>query len=262
MSPAPISKRPFEGHTPHEDNIVGWADLANATVAVPPNPMPKSCRRGLAVLVYLLSCGSARSLTTNFPLNLNAAARLLEVTLPSAKGTVRAAYRKKATIVHPDVNKHPNAAADFLRITAAYEVLLQFSFAAPPPRTAAPPRGAGTASTAAPPRHEDVFTRRVNAWREYWQVTLQATQLSVEAERKTAQQNVLAVELERLRSQLQAVQLQSHSKTVVDGCRARYAKVASEHADVACAVRTLRGRVVVMQKEAKRLEALAQEVAA
>ena len=93
-------------------------------------------------------------------------------------------------------------------------------------------------------------------------MTLQATQLSVEAERKTAQQNVLAVELERLRSQLQAVQLQSHSKTVVDGCRARYAKVASEHADVACAVRTLRGRVVVMQKEAKRLEALAQEVAA
>ena len=85
LSPAPISKRPFEGpHAPRRQHR-RVADLANATVAVPPNPMPKSCRRGLAVLVYLLSCGSARSLTTNFPLNLAPPPRLLEVTLPSPR---------------------------------------------------------------------------------------------------------------------------------------------------------------------------------
>merc|ERR1712185_828749 len=74
-----------------------------------------------------------------YPLNLATAAALLELRLPSPRSTVRAAYRKKATLAHPDVVASASAES-FLQLTAAYELLLQFGTCpTPPPPPPQPP---------------------------------------------------------------------------------------------------------------------------
>ena len=153
--------------------------------------------------ILTMMCLATPTLALQYPLSLAAAARLLEVRYPSPKSTVRAAYRKKAATNHPDVSLHANAAADFMRITAAYEYLLQFSItepavAAPPPQSAHSPAAeaqqassaheaeeayanARSASAAGATRNDPQrFERRVASWREYWQVTFQVVALTSE----------------------------------------------------------------------------------
>lgn len=210
----------------------------------------------LCFAVVRTSCAVAM-----YPLGLSAAAQLLEVTLPSAKSSVRAAYRKKAAVFHPDVSRGADARENFIRITAAYETLLQF---------AAPVRAPSAEHATAPHQppepaqqsETDLFAQRVAAWRSFWAVSLQATQLASEAERQAVQQSVLSTELARLR-ELLAVRLRQDGprSRAVDSCRARYAQCSSRHADVSCAVRTLRARVHTLQREATELQAAAQRVA-
>lgn len=206
------------------------------------------------------------------------------------------AYRQKAAIVHPDVSEHPDAAWHFLRITAAYEVLLQFANTAPASRVPAAraPEKQPDAAGAQPTDHEtsrsrdQIFAARVTAWREYWQVALQASQMVSELELQEGQLHALKLEMVRLREQLATLMGQSApsgGRTAVDSCRmavesrvrrpppacctlmgrvespvagAQYARCASQHADVTCAVGTMRARVRVLQAEATRLQACAQ----
>ena len=70
-------------------------------------------------LVWFASAAAA----AHYPLNLASAATLLEVSLPTAKPSLRAAYRAKASVCHPDAGV--TDAAQFLRVTAAYELLMQ-----------------------------------------------------------------------------------------------------------------------------------------
>ena len=217
------------------------------------------------LLCVLLVAARAALVASMYPLNLAAAAELLEVKLPSARATVRAAYRKKAAKAHPDVSHAADAAANFLRITTAYETLLQFSYVAPAPAkrpTAASPQPHATQHYSGHGEkgsdEAELFGRRVAAWREYWQATLLATQLASEAERKSAQEAVLAHELDEIREQLDKALLAPWLQSTIDDCRARYARASSEHADLSCAVQTLRGRARAQRAEAARLEEYAQ----
>ena len=49
---------------------------------------------------------------------------LLGIDSHADKNTIKKAYRKKAFEFHPDLNKSPQAAAIFIRITEAYEYLM------------------------------------------------------------------------------------------------------------------------------------------
>jgi hypothetical protein len=49
---------------------------------------------------------------------------LLGVTTHATEAEIRAAYRKKAKLYHPDVNKSPDAHSIFVLLTAAYETLI------------------------------------------------------------------------------------------------------------------------------------------
>ena len=105
--------------------------------------------------VALLLCGiSTAAALAPYPLGLHAAASLLEVTLPTPKATVKAAYRRKARISHPDVSKRADAASHFVQLTAAYETLLQFSVTMPataPPRANTRTETTTTTTSASPP---------------------------------------------------------------------------------------------------------------
>ena len=212
-------------------------------------------------LVGLLLCALAPSdgaFAPKYPIGLNAAAQLLEVALPSPKTVVKAAYRKKARTAHPDVSQAADATAYFLRITAAYETLLQFSVVAPRATPPPPSRPQNKPQDEPANKAEGDFQSRVATWRVFWQTSLQATQLATEAERKAVQQSVLKTELDALREELATLRAAGAAASAVDTCRARYAQCASNHADVSCAVKTLRARVSLLQKEAMRMQANAQ----
>src|SRR5690606_36282653 len=49
---------------------------------------------------------------------------LLGVPANATEAEIRTAYRKKAKLYHPDVNKSPDAHSLFLLVTAAYETLI------------------------------------------------------------------------------------------------------------------------------------------
>lgn len=63
---------------------------------------------------------------TAYNIGLQQAARLLDLSLPTTRPLVRAAYRRKAATTHPDVASEGSA---FLQITSAYELCLQFGCA-------------------------------------------------------------------------------------------------------------------------------------
>ncbi len=50
--------------------------------------------------------------------------RILEVKEGASPAEIKAAYRRKAKLLHPDKNKSPNAHADFVLLTEAYEYLM------------------------------------------------------------------------------------------------------------------------------------------
>ena len=232
--------------------------------------------------VALLLCGiSMAAALAPYPLGLHAAASLLEVTLPTPKATVKAAYRRKARISHPDVSKRADAASYFVQLTAAYETLLQFSVTMP---ASAPPRGTThtqtttTTTNASPPprppssqwqqrppsyaersrpRDPVRFEQQVSAWRDFWQASLQATQLQTEADRKSVQAAVLAAERQRLSAQLNEL-LKEGGGAGVDACRARYAQASAKHSDAECAARTLAARAAMLRTQASEHQDRAQ----
>ena len=233
----------------------------------------------VALLCAVPRCQSAA--VTTFPINLAAAAQLLEITLPLSRAGVRAAYRRKAATTHPDISAHSDAAAQFLRITTAYETLLQFSAFAtispPNPPSTQPTSTAHTHTSTTPndsyAHHSgedgELFAKRVAAWRAYWMTSLQAEHLATEAQRVAAQQATLSRELRELQEELNEL-LRKHQplpgapRTVqaahlIDRCRARYAQCASKHAEAGSAVQTLHARVRMMQEEAARLQHAAQQ---
>jgi tetratricopeptide (TPR) repeat protein len=66
--------------------------------------------------------------------------RLLELGTDASYGDIKAAYRRLARALHPDVNPHHEAADRFIQITAAYQQLLTLVDPAPisEPRPAVP----------------------------------------------------------------------------------------------------------------------------
>lgn len=246
----------------------------------------RSPRRLLLALVCSLSCGvTAAAAAAHFHIGLSAAAELLEITLPSSRAGVRAAYRRKAATTHPDTSTRPDAAIHFLRITTAYETLLQFSTRSTRPtaaRAAAPPQPSAASHATAP--HDsrphdygdrpdaEVFAKRVAAWRAFWMASLQAEQLATEAQRVAAQQAILSHELLALKGELDALLRQhqsvagaqrgAHAAQLINRCRARYAQCASKHAQAHSAVQTLHARVRTMREEAARMEQAARQVVA
>ena len=226
------------------------------------------------LIVLVATITTSASALNSIPLGLHAAASLLEVSLPTPKAVVRAAYRKKAATSHPDVSKQAGATAYFLRLTAAYETLLQFAVTAtpsaaastttPPPNTATPhassrpppSSSAHTRRTSAPGRDAVTFEQQVAAWREFWQTSLQATRLQTEAERKSVEAMTLAAEQDVLRAELS--DLVSRGADGVSACRARYARASAQHADATCAAQTLYGRARLLRERADSLQARAQ----
>jgi len=51
--------------------------------------------------------------------------KILEVGEGASKDEIKRAYRKKAKLYHPDINKQPNAQRKFIEIKRAYEYLLK-----------------------------------------------------------------------------------------------------------------------------------------
>lgn len=233
----------------------------------------------LLLAIHCVTGAGAYAGSYAFPVGLAAAAELLDITLPSSRAGVRAAYRKKAATTHPDISPHAEAAADFLRVTTAYELLLQFSLSA-----AAAPRGhhhhgahAAAATQPAAAAYGDrpdaeAFARRVAAWRVYWAAAMQAEQVASEAHRVAVQQAALAGELQELRAQLDTLLAQQQRQQraspaaaaarLIDRCRAQYAYCAGKHADAQSAVLSLQARVRALREEATRLQGLAQRATA
>ncbi len=50
--------------------------------------------------------------------------RILEIKEGASPAEIKAAYRRRAKLLHPDKNKSPNAHADFVLLTEAYEYLM------------------------------------------------------------------------------------------------------------------------------------------
>ena len=210
-----------------------------------------------------------------YPLGLAAAAQLLELSTglgPPRRSAVRAAYRRKAAISHPDVSTAPNAQRYFLHITAAYETLLQYSVAdvTSSPSSVSVSTSPSSASTAvadedahstapqAGSRRPQRFETQVAAWRLYWQASFQTLQCSAEAERKALQVSALAHEREGLRANLAAFPSEGRNRATLDGMRALYAQASAKHADAECHLASLRARVRMLEEEAARLQVNAE----
>jgi hypothetical protein len=103
------------------------------------------------------------------------------------------------------------------------------------------------------------FARRVAAWREFWQASLQASQLISEVERKGVQQKVLASEMRRLRAKLDLLG-EVGDATSINKCRARYAQASAKLADAQYTASLLAARARILRKEADELQARAQRV--
>jgi len=239
---------------------------------------------GLFVVCLLVLPMTTHAL--HYPLNLAAAAALLDLRLPSPRATVRAAYRRKATLAHPDVVASESADA-FIQLTAAYELLLQFGTcpasppqrspqSQPPPtssykaaeRTAAP-RTASTWSRPRPPpqpfaREPERMARRVQAWRVYWQFALIAAQATSEVEIKGAAREAAQREVSARLDELQAALArgpQAMSTGEVDVFRARYASATARLDDARCAFDAFAARARVLHEQAREQQELAQQIA-
>jgi hypothetical protein len=218
-----------------------------------------------------------------YPLGLAAAAQLLELSTglgPPRRSAVRAAYRRKAAISHPDVSTAPNAQRYFLHITAAYETLLQYSVAdttqssMKSPSTVSVSTSPSSAAAAEPDKavahsapswsaqagscRPERFEKQVAAWRLYWQASFQTLQCSAEAERKALQVSALAHEREVLRANLAAFPSEGRNRATLDGMRALYAQASAKHADAECHLASLRARVRMLEEEAARLQVNAE----
>ena len=231
----------------------------------------------LAVAVAL--CTICRVNSLGYPISLSAAASLLDVVLPSPKPMLRAAYRRKAASAHPDVCNKASAREDFVRITAAYEILLQFGVStAATPATATqsrpqPPSSAAASHTRASSwepaasrtttqgwqRDSERMARRVDAWRRYWQYSFQATQAASEARAKALMCDSLGLEVDRLK--LEVAQALQGDVRLLDQLRARYARASVRLADLRSTAAMFESRAHMLQKLAMQEQELAQQIA-
>jgi hypothetical protein len=232
-------------------------------------------------LVYASCTTSA----LQYPVNLATAAALLDVGLPTPRNSLRAAYRKKAATTHPDISLQPNAHLEFQRITAAYEVLLQFGTCkAPPPTTAAAPSQQPFRSTrtytyankrtrvhvrthttssswrATIANHRDPgrMERRIGAWRDYWQLSLLATKVQGEALNKGAQAAALSLDLQRLTDQLASVIARGESGDAIIDVQEKCAQMRTALVDLECAAHAFKARAMDLQQQAEVLQQRAQ----
>lgn len=217
-------------------------------------------------IIYL----AAGTLALQYPISMSAAANLLDLRLPSPRGDVRAAYRKKAATAHPDM-RGVDSAAEFLRITAAYELLLQCcpqtihtgrrEAAEVPCPTSRPPSASPSRSEASSGSGRDTerMGRRVDAWREFWQVSLRATAAATEAQLKALERDALAADAQRLQHELRAV-VALGGGPGTDTLRARYATASVRLADAQCAVRSFETRARAMHQQALKLQTMAQSI--
>ena len=214
-------------------------------------------RYGAALLlVALLPVCSASA-----RLDIYGAASLLGVRLPPARAELRAAYRSKARYSHPDL-AGAGAAEDFMRMTAAYELLLRF--AARPHAAPATSRAGGTrAPASAPPRPSaqreqrraagpagggtpGAMERRERAWRRFWRAAIDARAAEEALVARRARREAVALEVTALR---------------VDGPSPRLAEAQGELEGLDGAVHDLTCHVSALRAEARRLQDAARRVA-
>jgi len=204
---------------------------------------------------------------------ITAAAALLELRPPSSRSAVREAYHRKAKQCHPDVQVVPVGPAEFIRVTAAYELLIQPSVldgwrnwnqqpASPAPQARADGRRADWSSpTAWGGDGSELHSRRVVAWRDYWQAAFQAGQADAQLQSVRARLEETMREVEAIRSQLSRPIAQPPPPPVRDELRARLARVSAQLAQLQSEVRPLADRAQVLRDRSVELERLAQQVA-
>jgi len=239
-------------------------------------------RHAQLTLACLVALPAAISALT-YPLNLAAAAALLELRLPSPRASVKAAYRQKATLVHPDVGSSNASPEAFVQITAAYEMMLQFgtSPTAPPPSSAPSSPAQSSWTYQRPPqqprrqqqhqqRHQkpppagrdpERVSRRVQAWRRYWQLSFASAQAATEAEVKGAVRDAAEREVSTRRNELHAAQARGATAAIIDSVRAQYVLATARLADAKCAADTFAARARELHSQALETQEQAQSVA-
>jgi tetratricopeptide (TPR) repeat protein len=78
--------------------------------------------------------------------------RLLELTSAASQEEVKAAYRRLARQLHPDVNADRQAQEQFIRVTEAYKVLIKIAASRPTPAPFPTPTAQRTPSPVSPPQ--------------------------------------------------------------------------------------------------------------
>ena len=147
-------------------------------------------RAALLLLVFKVV-----SLSALQQIGLQAAARLLDLRLPSTRPAVRAAYRRKAATTHPDVANDDSA---FIQITNAYELVLQFGCAKDSVATQAWQGAARQASRqAAAPRPRPPQAQNTRWLQEYRQKLLLLQEMRAELWREQLQVDRMAQNVRR-----------------------------------------------------------------
>lgn len=225
--------------------------------------------------VVLLLASAALPRALHYPLNLAAAAALLDLRLPSPRAAVKSAYRKKASVAHPDIASSDASTDAFVQITAAYEMMLQFGTCPSPvvahhhePKPAADqssshaqPPWTPRSSTSQPfTRDPERMVRRIQAWRVYWQHTFMAAQAASEAEVKSAACDEAEREVSARRAELHAALASGRRGADVDSFRARYVGATATLADARCAFGAFTARARALRQQALAKQVLAQQV--
>ncbi len=83
---------------------------------------------------------------------------ILGVPLNASKAEIKRAYYRKARLLHPDVNKSPNAEEEFIRLNMAYEALTNPKFKTI--KITPPKKQTASHKTAAEIRREEIKKRR------------------------------------------------------------------------------------------------------
>ena len=69
-------------------------------------------------------CGTLQSIVVNYDLRPGESlAAILGISPTATNGEIKAAFRSKARVLHPDVNPSPNAVHEFRRLVAAHEII-------------------------------------------------------------------------------------------------------------------------------------------
>ena len=208
-------------------------------------------------------------------ISLHAAATLLNVRLYSPRNVVRAAYRRRAALAHPDVNQAAGAHADFIRLTEAYKLLLvcappqggptfnpSSNRASPPPTQQAehPPEATtvgwegGFASPDRPPadgerRRERLSDDTDEHWRDFWAWAFRVQHLELELAQQRINCERLTREVARLQQQLE----------ITDAQRKHLADTKAAHAAVEREIGSLSAQRYYAHWRASQLQEMAMQ---